>query len=112
MTKKDKPSLYESVMYEVAKVVKNRLNKQSLFFIFSDYSVTDFTRLYVAGDIEMLWSKEFDECDDKKRALNDYSEFIDRLESISKTPSDVQDFFHTLLVTLKQSLKGLEQSIH
>ena len=43
----------------------------------------------------MLWSKEFDECDDKKRALNDYSEFIDRLESISKTPSDVQDFFHT-----------------
>jgi hypothetical protein len=56
----------------------------------------------------MLWSKEFDECDDKKRALNDYSEFIDRLESISKTPSDVQDFFHTLLVTLKQSLKGLE----
>lgn len=43
----------------------------------------------------MLWSKEFDECDDKKRALNDYSEFIDRLESISKTPSDVRDFFHT-----------------
>ena len=93
MTKKDKHSLYENIMHEVAKVVKNRLNKQSLFENFSDYSVTDFTRLYVARDIEMLWSKEFDECDDKKRTLNDYSEFIDRLESISKNHSDVQDFF-------------------
>lgn len=111
MTKNKKKFIYENIMNDVAKIVKKRLNNQKLFESLSDYSVTDFTRMYVAGDLDVLWTKEFDEGDDKERTINDFAEFIDRIESISKNPSDIKEFFNALLTTLKKTLMEFEQRV-
>ena len=110
MTTNKKKSLYESIMNDVAKIVKKQLNTQKLYESFEDYSVTDFTRMYIAGDLDVLWTKEFNESDSKKRTLNDFADFIDRIESISKSPSEIKEFFNALLTTLKGTLREFEQS--
>ena len=108
MTYDEKKSLYESIMKDVAKIVKKQLNGSSLFENFEDYSVIDFTRLYIAGELNEIWLREFNEANYKQRTKNDFAEFIDKIESISKNPSDVNLFFNTLLTTLKETLKGFE----
>lgn len=105
-------ALYESIMNDVAKIVKKKLNTQNLFESFSDYSVTDFTRIYVAGDLDVLWTKEFDDSDNKRRTINDFAEFIDRIESISKNPSEAKEFFNALLTTLKGTMKEFEYNLY
>ena len=79
-----------------------------MYIVTKDYSVTDFTRMYVAGDLDVLWTKEFNESDSKERTLNDFADFIDRIESISKSPSETKEFFNTLVITLKETLRKFE----
>ena len=111
MTYKEKKSLYESIMNDVAKTVKKRLNSKKLLESFSDYSVTDFTRMYVAGDLDVLWTKQFDESENKERTINDFADFIDRIETISKNPSEIKEFFNAFLTTLKGTMREFEYNL-
>ena len=114
MTYNEKKSLYESIMRDVAKTVKKKLNTKNLFESFSDYSVTDFTKMYIAGDLDVLWTKEFDDSDsdNKRRTINEFAEFIDRIESISKNPSEVKEFFNALVATLKGTMREFEYNLY
>lgn len=114
----EKHSLYESIMNDVAKVVKRKLNEDSSFNNTSSYNYAKNIADDVANAINEKWDNVLQnikegvyiadddyEGYDYNEAFNSYAKEIEQIRRVSENPNDARIFFDTLIRKLQELMK-------